>query len=477
MLISPETISLPIDWTTLSSGAGFAVAASIFASVFSHHSDSGEDGQVNIDLDALTSRIAELEKITNRTLEQNDELSELYSNWAKVLYDEDAELTDIIDLFNKAEDVLKKTLALGDDTEIRRRLGGVYLDRAVASNDYDEIDTALNDYNLAFDTLKPLDDAGDGEAKYDIAGIRLNRGIIHHESGEFDQAKTEFDESFLAFRAVEKIGVFDTRLYLAKVSVQQGNLLRDMEEPLDKIVDAYNRAMRLFVEVIEDGQQLELERDLANVLLDRCTATYEDINSKEFDSEVERTNKVGDVLIDIGRAVEILERQSANGNTEARYDLFNALALQGMVLLDIEKYAEAKQSFDRLTSDFADFAEEDDPSLLNHFAGAYENRGFCAMNLGDLKAAMDDFNEAIKLREHLLSAEFGLDEELRSVFLPTLATTYANRANVHASLENKEQAVKDCEYGLELIRSLKEEHGDELQEIEELFESLLGQWK
>jgi tetratricopeptide (TPR) repeat protein len=475
MLISPETISLPIDWTTLSGAAGFAVAASVFASIFSHHSDYGEEGQ--IDLDAVTTRIAELEKIGNRTLEQNDELSELYSNWAKALYDEDAELNEITDLFGKAEEVLQKTLALGDDTEIRRRLGGVYLDRAVARNDYDEIEAALEDYNLAFDTLKPLDDAGDGEAKYDIAGVRLNRGIIYHESGEYEQAKEELGESLLAFRAVEKIGVFDTRLYMAKVSVQQGNLLRDMEEPLDKIVDAYNRAMRLFVEVIEDGQQLELERDLANVLLDRCTAIYEDINGKEFDTDLERINKIGDVLIDIGRGIEILERQTESGNTEAHYNLFNAFALQGMVLLDIEKYAEAKQSFDHIVSEFADLAEEDDPSLLNHFAGAYENRGFCAMNLGDLKASMDDFNEAIKLREHLLSADFGLDEELRSIFLPTLATTYANRANAHASLENKEQAVKDCEYGLELIRSLKEEHGDELQEIEELFENLLAQWK
>ncbi|MDR2116194.1 MAG: tetratricopeptide repeat protein [Planctomycetaceae bacterium] len=433
--------------------------------------ETGSDQQ-RVNWETLKNRVAELEKNTARTIEQTEELAELYVAWAAELSEHDDSFNEILDLFAKAEIALQSTLALGEEDEIRRRLGNVYLHRAVTYNDYERFEPALESYGQAIVTLKPLEDKGDGEAKYDIAGIRLNRGIIYQELGEFEKAKNDFEDSFTAFRAVEKISDLDTRFYMAKVSVAQGNLFRDMDEPLDKVVDAYNRAMRLFVELIDIGQ-MEHERELANTLLLRCKVTYDDYINREFDSETERLNKVGDVLIDVGRGIEILEKLAKNGNFENRYDLFQALITEGTMLLDIDKKQEAYNIFDRSIRDFAEFIDDADPVVLNSLAVAYENHGIAAMNIGNVKESLADFDKAIEIKEQFLGQEFGLDREDQSIFLPTLATSYANRANVYASLGNLEQAKKDAQHGLDIIRSLKEELGDELVEIEQIFENLL----
>ncbi|MDR0336165.1 MAG: tetratricopeptide repeat protein [Planctomycetaceae bacterium] len=437
--------------------------------------EAGCDHQ-HVDWEALKNRVTELEKTVARTIEQNEELAELYVVWATELFENGNPLNEILDLFAKSETVLQSVLAQGEEDEIRRRLGNVYLHRAVTYNDYEEFESAIESYGLAIATLKPLEDKGDGEAKYDIAGIRLNRGMIYQELGEFEKAKTDFDDSFTAFRAVEKISDLDTRFYMAKVSVAQGNLFQDMDEPLDKIVDAYNRAMRLFVELIDIGQ-MEHERELANTLMLRCAVTYENYMKREFESETERLNKVGDVLIDVGRGIEILEKLAQNGNFENRFDLFQALTTEGTMFLDIDKKQEAYQIFDRAINDFTDFINEEDPVILNSYATAFDNRGVTAMNIGNVKESLTDFDKAIEIREKFLSKEFGLDEEARSIFLPVLATSYANRANAFASLNNLEQAQKDGQHGLDIIRSLKAELGDELEECEQIFENLLEQWK
>lgn len=479
-ILSSLDLASPMFWMTIFAALPF-LGMSMSSNNDKESCDCGdEDCQCEayeIDEEALKNHVAELENISPRTLEQNEELADLYVDLAAVAFEAGDDLEDIIDNFNKAEIVLKETLAQGEDGEIRRRLGNVYLHRAVAYNDYDELDAAIDSYNSALEALQPLDDNGDGEAKYDIAGIKLNRGTIYHEIGELEKAKTDFDDSFMAFRAVEKISDLDTRYYMAKVSVAQGSLLRDLGEPLDKIIDAYNRAMRLFVELIDIGQ-MEHEHDLANTLMDRCTATYEEYKDMEFESETGRLNKIGDVLVDVGRGIEILERLAADGNQSSRADLFNALTTEGAMLLDLEKYPESKSVFDRAVSEFGDFAEEVDPVLLNQYAAAYENRGFCSMNLGNYEDALADFNESIKLCETIQSPDFDLDDSERTVFLPTLATYYANRANVKASMGDAEGAKADCQHGLDMIRSLKNQFGpEEIDEIEGLFESLLDQWK
>jgi tetratricopeptide (TPR) repeat protein len=430
----------------------------------------------HIDSETLKNRVAELEKNAARTIEQNEELAELYVLLATELLENDETLQEILDLFAKAETVLKTTLALGEDNEIRRQLGNVYLHQAVAYNDYGELEPALDAYGLAINTLKPLENKGDGEAKYDIAGICLNRGMIYQELGDFEKAKTDFDDSFTAFRAVEKISDLDTRFYMAKVSVSQGNLFRDMGEPLDKIVDAYNRAMRLFVELIDIGQ-MEHERELASTLLLRCSATYRHYANKEIESETERLNKIGDVLVDVGRGIEILEKLAQNGNFENRFDLFLATKTKGTILLDINKHQEAYKIFDHLIRDFADFANEDDPDVLYVFAETYENRGIAQLNIGNIKESLADFDNAIEIKEKFLSKELGAEEYSRFNFLLTLAYSYANRANAHATLGNSEQAKKDAQHGLDIVHSLKEEQSEELEEIKELFESLLEQIK
>jgi len=420
MLFSPEFsllefASLPFGWNTLLFGAGLVGAAGL-ASVFTHGSPEDQECLEGIDLDALRSRVAELEYSSSRTLEQNDELAALYSVWAAVLCGEGADLDEVSSMFGKAEAVLQATLPQGDDAEVRRQLGGVYLAWAVAFNEYDELHAAIDYYQKAIDVLKPLDDSGDGEAKYETAGIKLNLGIVYRELGEYEKARTTLDESFLAYRAVEKIGVFyDTRFYMAKVSIQQGNLLYEMGETLDSVVDAYNRAMRLYVEVIEDEGRLELERDLANVLLDRCMVTYEDCLDQKFDSEEEQDKAISNVLIDIDRALELLEKQHKDGNEAARYDLFHGVTLQGKVLCVASRYDEAQKILDRAIGEFADLCKDEDDLFLMQMAMAYADRAIVHLGLGNGDLSRQDSQTGSELIDKLLQSADSDDEAIQEL--------------------------------------------------------------
>ena len=414
----PEFVTLSIDWYVLAYGAGIAAGAAGLASVFAH------EHQENVDLDAVKSRVAELENISSRTLEQNDELAALYAVWADALYDlEEAGLDEIVELFGKAEAIFKATLAQGDDSETRRQLGNAYLSWGVVYNGFGDLESAAATYQKAIDTLKPLDDSGDGEAKYDIAGIKLNLGIACRELGELEKAKTYLDESFLAYRAVEKICYDDTRFYMATVSVQQGNLLHEMGESLESVVDAYNRAMRLYVEVIEDRQQVELERELANVLLDRSMVTYEHWTNQKFECGEERKKVIDDVLLDISRGIELLEKQYNEGNEVARYDLYHAVSLYGRALCDAEYFDRALVSLDRAINEFASLCEEGD------------------------------------------------------AFLMQMAMAYYTRAIAYLGLGKQDLSEQDCQKGSELVNNLSQEDSDdeEIQDLKKQFQTLLGQ--
>jgi len=415
MLFTPELVSLPFDWNTLLFGAGLAGAAGL-ATVFSHAPQEGHESPEGIDLEALKNRVAELESISARSLEQNEELAAMYAIWATVLGGEGEELEEISALFGKAEALLKTMLSQGDDTETRRQLAGLSLAWGIALNEYDELELAVDRYQKAIDVLKPLDDSGDGEAKYETAGIKLNLGIVYRELGEYEKARTTLDEAFLAYRAVEKIGViFDTRFYMAKVSIQQGNLLYEMGETLDKVVDAYNRAMRMYVEVIEDEGRTELERDLANVLMDRCMVTYEDCMDQKFDSDEARDAVIENVLLDISRGLELLEKQCNEGNEAARFDMFHGLTLHGRVLCTVAKYTEAQASLDRVINEFADLCEGEDDVFLMQMAMAYADRAVVHLGLGNQDLSRQDCQKGSELIDKLLQEADGDDEAIQEL--------------------------------------------------------------
>ena len=474
MLTFPELLSV---FSSVHIDFGWALSwvasAAVLPLIGSTLASSGE-----FDEQGLRSRIAELEKIRTRTIEQQEELAELYVMLALGLYNGDGDLQEIFTLYSNAEAVLRQTLAQGEDSEIRRKLGTVDLHRAVTYNDCDSMDEAILCYTAAIETLMPLDNKGDGEAKYDIAGMKLNRGQIYHELDEWEKANKDYDEAFLAFRAVDKISDLDTRFYMAKVSVAQGSLYRDIDTPLEKIIDAYNRAMRLFVELIDAGQ-MDHERELANVLMDRCTAIYESYMNREFETETERMEKFGTVLLDVGRAIEILQKIAAEGESPATVDLFNACATQGAMMLDMERFDEALSVFDRIIGEFAEFETETDPVLVNQFAAVFENRGFALMNKGQFEEALVAFDRALGCRQRIQSDSFELDDDERKNFVPALVTAYANRANAYASLKKIDQAKADGRQGIELIQALKTEDNEELEEIEEIesmLQAMLDSW-
>ena len=432
-----------------------------------------EEEETEVDEQGLRSRIDELERLQTRTLEQREELAELYVMLACGLYEGSGELQEILDLYSKAEVVLRQTLAQGEDDEIRRKLGTVDLHRAMTFNAFGEMDEAVKCYTSAIESLTPLDNKGDGEAKYDIAGAKLNRGEIFHEFGDFEKANSDFDEAFLAFRAIEKISSdMDTRLYLAKISVAQGCLYRDMDRPLDQIVDAYNRAMRLYVELIDIGQ-MEHERELANVLLDRCTAAYEAAVDQEFESEEAQKAHFDDILLNIGRGIEILQRiAESSDDFGAKYDLFNGLTLRGAMLIELEQFSTALEVFDQVIRDFAEFSTDVDPTVVNQFGAARDNRGVALMNLGRFEEALAEFSLAIACCEQIQDASFDLDDDERKIFVPTLAASYANRANTYAALKKVDEVKADCQKGVSLLQPLKTADSEGIEVIEEI-ESML----
>jgi len=408
MIFSLDFISLPLDWNMLL-GAGLAVGATGLASVYTHEHATG------VDLEEVKRRVAELEASPSKTLEQNDELVALYAGWAIVLYDsEEGELDEIVGLFAKAEAILKATLAQGDDTVARKQLGNVYLECANAYNGFDELTLAVDFYLKAINTLQPLDDAGDGDTKYDIAGTKLNLGIAYRELGEPEKAKNVLDEAFIAYRTVEKISDDDTRIYMAAVSVQQGHVLHELGEGIDKVVDAYNRAMRLYVEIIEDQKMVELERNLANVLLDRCMVMYEAWIEQKFETDAERNQIIDEILTDIGRGIELLKKQYDTGNEVARLDLLHGITLQGKVLCDAARYAEAKQSLDQVIDEFADLCDEDDDMFLMQMTMAYATRAVVHLGLGNKKQSEEDCLKGSELVNKLLQADSS-DEDIQEL--------------------------------------------------------------
>ena len=390
-------------------GAGFAVGAAGLASVFAH------EHAAEVDLEELQKRVAELEASPSRTLEQNDELVALYAGWAIALYDsEEGELDDIIGLFTNAEAILQETLAQGDDDVARKQLGNVYLECATVYNGFDELTSVVDLYLKAISTLQPLDEASDGDAKYDIANAKLHLGIAYRELGELEKAKTVLDESFIAYRTVEKISDDDTRICMAAVSVQQGHVLHEMGEESGQVIDAYNRAMRLYVEIIEDQAMVELERNLANVLLDRCMVMYEAWSEQNFDTEEERNQKIEDILTDISRGIELLQKQYEEGNAIARLDLFHGVTLQGKILCDAALYAEAKQSLDQTINDFADLCDGDDDMFLMQMTMAYATRAVVHLGLGDKKQSEADCLKGSELVNKLLQADSS-DEDVQEL--------------------------------------------------------------
>ena len=344
------------------------------------------------------------------------------------------------------------------DENLPRLVGLSYLSRAVALNDLDEKEDAIKDYDSALEVLSSLAAAGDGEAKYDIAGIKLNQGTIYHEIGDLDKAAKLLDEAFMEFRALEKISELDTRFYMGKVSAVTGNLLRDQSAPIEKIVEVYNRAMRLYVELIDAGD-MQYELDLANVLIDKCMARYE-------------AGQGEDVLVDMQRGIEILEKQVKEGSEEAFYDLFSALLAYGDILLSLEKYNDALSVLNEVCGKFNAFEQVDDPTFFNEYAGLFERRGLCHFNLEKADEAVADLSKGIELKEKLWEDEWSLDEDILAHFAPSLVSSYCNRAIVYESLGKKDLAMDDCKKAANVLEPYEEDLGEDYQELRAQIEEI-----
>ena len=413
-----------------------------------HEHDDGED-----------SAYAEIES-------QIEELQSQYESGNQEILRDLADLTLALAVQLQQDDYLEESVSIYEealeyfqllhkenpqDNDIARLIGLSYLSRAVTLNDLDEKEEAVKEYDNALAVLAPLDAAGDGEAKYDVAGIKLNQGTIYHELGDLDKAAKLLDESFMEFRALEKISELDTRFYMGKVSVAMGNLLRDQEAPLEKIVDAYDRAMRLFVELIDAGE-IQRELDLANALIAKCLAKHE-------------AGQEEGVLIDIQRGIEILEKQNNEENEAAFYDLFVTLLMYSDLLADLEKFDDALSVLSDAVEKFKVIEQVDDPALFNEYAGMFQRRGLCYFHLEKPNEAIADLTREIELKEKLWEDEWSLDSETLAHFAPSLVLAYCNRGVIYEALDKKDLAMNDCQKAVRILEPYKENLGEDYEEL------------
>jgi len=414
------------------------------------HNEKGDDSE---------SAYAEMES-------QLEELQSQYESGNTGVLKDLANVTLALAVQMQQEDYLEESISMYEDAlehfqllqkenpqdnDIIRLIGLAYLSRAVALNDLDEKEEAVKDYDNALVVLASLVAAGDGEAKYDVAGIKLNQGTIYHELGDLDKAAQLLDESFMEFRALEKISDLDTRFYMGKVSIAIGNLLRDQDAPIEKIVDVYNRAMRLFVELIDAGE-MQHELDLANALVAKCMARHEVGQGEE-------------ALIDLQRGIEILEKQNNEGNAAAFYDLFITLLMYSDVLSDLEKYNDVLGILNDTAEKFKEVEQIDDPVLFSEYAGLFGRRGLCNFHLDKPEEAVADLTREIELKEKLWKDEWNLDDELLAQFAPSLVAAYCHRAVIYDVLGKKDLAVADCEKATKVLLPYEAELGDDFQEL------------
>lgn len=343
-----------------------------------------------------------------------------------------------------------------DNDEIRRLCGLTHLSHAVVLNDMDEKEDAIEEYEEARKILEPLESKGDGEAKYDIAGIKLNQGILFHELGELDKAFKLLDESFTEFRALEKISELDTRYYMGKVSVALANLFRDQNEPIEKIVDMYNRSMRLFVELVDAGD-IQHELDLANALIDKCTARY--------DAAVHSNTRDISILDDMRQGLQILEKLVAEDNHEAYFDRFGALMSYAIMLDEFGQHEEALKTFNEVQEKYKEWENADDPMILNEYAELYERRGQCLANMEKIDEAIQNISKSIELREKFWEEEWALTSDELVAFAPSLASSYCNRAMLYDKLGKSEMVVADCKSAMNVLEPYKDDLDDDFDEL------------
>lgn len=406
----------------------------------------------------LEGRISELKtKVEQGEVSLKRELADTVLALAVQLH-QDGYIDDSIETYDEAvAEFAELCQENADDRDSVRVLGLVNLSRAVALNDLGEQEAAVEGYEDAMKVLAPVANTGDGEAKYDIAGIKLNCGMIFHELGELDKAKQMLEESFLEFRALEKISELDTRFYMGKVSVALGNLMRDLEEPINSIVDVYNRAMRLFVELIDAGD-LKYEHDLANALIEKCMARYE-------------AGAGEDVLVDLQRGIEILEKAANEDPHHAHVELFSAQFAYGSVLYDLEKYADAISVFSETLEKFADIENTQVPILLGEYATVLDHRGMCYFALQQPDAAMADLTQAVRLLEKIWNLDDEQEEEMDEVELlqmsPLLVSAYCNRATIYHQVGKKDLAAADCKAAMNVLEPFRDILGEEFEALQE----------
>ena len=428
----------------------------------------GEDGE-EPEYTETEAKIAELAQAESRSEEKDWELVHLYALLASQKQEYD-ELDDALSAYDNAIGLLTKFSDLRTDDSKSRLFGELLSARGRLKAEEEDFDNALSDMAKAKEALTALAEKHDGDAMYEIACIQLMRGRIYHELGEYEKATEALDDAFLRFRALEKISdLSDTRLDMAIVSQAMASLCREIDEPLEKVVDLYDRTMRLLVELIDIGQ-MEHEQFLAETLIDKCTARFEAYMRQEFSSDAERREKFDAVLLDIERGVSILRRLAEQ--EDAPYYLYPALMVQGAMLLELGQAEKALKIFDELLAMHGDEEQFEEIDELYQYATVLENRGIALFQLNRNEESLEAFDKASSLL-HCLDGE-ELDEEERFDYAVALISIMLNRSEIFQAKGDKEAVRRDIEEAKKLVEPFAKNFPDEVKDILAQIDSILA---
>jgi tetratricopeptide (TPR) repeat protein len=343
--------------------------------------------------------IAALAQNKSRTEDESLELIGLYEKLATQKI-ECYEADDAVSAYENAIGLLTAMPDINSNDIKARHLAELYVDISKLQANLGEHDDALVSLSKAKDALKDLVARQDGDAMYEVAQIQYHRGCIYREIGDNGEAAKALDDAFIRYRALEKISdLSDTRYDMALVSLEQAFLMRETEQPIDKITDLYNRTMRLLVELIDIGQ-LEHELLLAETLIDKCSATFDAYLKDEvkFDSTEKENEAYDEVLKTVTQGLDIILRLAQDEtNVDAQESYLDSSQRYMEMLSQRGRVDEALELGNKVINDF--FGDGSDiPS------GAGFQYAMMLNTSGDLLRQAKRYDEAIKAFDAALDA-------------------------------------------------------------------------
>ena len=380
--------------------------------------------------------------------------------------------------------LLGRTLKQLADTD-RNNLAGSYMNRGVALKSGGDLTAAIEDYNRAIHLrtvlrkLRLLKGSVESRNRWppewqnSLAGAYMNRANVIYETGDIAAAIADYGRAIAAMEEIQERLEPDGRWPnewkndLARTCMNRGVALDELNK-LEAALADYDRAIALMEGLREELEpanewSLDWRNSLASAYTNRGVT-----RRKAGDSDL--------AIEDYGRAIELRETIRAILEPQGQWppawknNLASAYVNRG-VAQKSENVEEAIADFGRAIDLRENLRAELEsqhhwpPAWQNDLAGAYLNRGNSWRMAGQPQEAIDDFTQAIKLRE-MLRDQLEPEGQWPPGWQHTLAGAYANRGIVHSKFLDYRKAAEDFRRALvlrEALRSALEPRGQWLE--------------